>query len=560
MSAQAAAASSSDPAAWKAAAERAEAAGRPDLAARALMRAAELAPTDPIAWFKLGNAWAAVRQIEAAEAAYREAARLLPERRDIHINIGAMQERQNRFIAAKQAYETAAKGSRNRGLALSNLGGVLSRMGDGEASLAAYRQALEGAAITSEIWSNYLYTLHYSDAISAAEIVAEHRRWGAAAAEAATPLRDPADRDRAKRRLRIGYMSPDLVRHSVAYFALPILLGHDRRRVEVVCYQAAPGADDMTAVLKEAADGWRDVSRLDDDALAATIAADEVDVLIDLAGHTAKGRPGVLARRPAPLQAGYLGYPNVTGLPTVDLRFVDAMTDPDAREDAAAPERRIALPRPFMAYAPPTEAPAVRLRPAGDGVVFASFNNLAKASPACVDLWAETLLAAPGSRLLLKAKAFAEAESRERFAEAFARRGVGADRLDLRGHTGMLADHLSLYGEADIALDSFPYNGATTTMEALWMGTPVVSLAGRRHAARVGASLLGAAGLADLVATDARGFVAAAARLAADADGRRSLAAGLRDRLASGPLLDGAAMARALEDAIFAAWTAPAAD
>lgn len=542
---------------WTDAALRARKLSRPDLAAQAMARAVGLSNRDPNLWLQLGHDLDAARDPAGAEQAYRQVAALVPSRPDLRLNVGAMLQKQNRFADAAEEYRGAAAASENQLSALNNLAGVQAAQGRADAAAKTYDRAAKTCDAASPMLSNRLYNLHYLDSLCDAEIASEHLGWGRRFAERLSPMTEPAGRDRDKRRLRIAYMSPNLNRHSVAYFAEPLLRGHDRRRTDVLCYSLSPVVDPMTERLKTVADAWVDASRLDDASLAARIVADGVDVLIDLAGHTANGRPGVLARRPASLQATYLGYPNTTGLDAVDLRFTDGLADP-ASTGGAGSEHMIRLPRPFLAYAPPQDAPSVRPQNLSRGrdVVFGSFNNLAKLSPSCLALWAETLHAVPGSRLVLKARAFADAGNRSDIEDRFARHGVGRERLDLRPHTGALKDHLAAYGEVDIALDAAPYNGATTTMEALWMGAPVVSLAGDRHAGRVGHSLLGALGLGDLVQADGAGFVAAAARLADDVELRNRLRHGLRDAVAASPLSDGAGLAQAIEAAIFRAWRA----
>ena len=312
----------------------------------------------------------------------------------------------------------------------------------------------------------------------------------------------------------------------------------------------------MSQRLRDAADVWVDASRLDDATLAAQIARDEIDVLIDLAGHTADGRLGVMARRPAPLQASYIGYPNTMGLSAVDLRFSDGVADPNEIDGRLISERLVRLPRPFLAYAPPDEAPVIGRSPSGSGriVTFGSLNNLAKVSPQCLDMWAETMRAVPDSRILLKARSFSDVEARDRITALFEARGVKANRLDLRPHLNNLQEHLETYQEIDIALDSAPYNGTTTTMEALWMGVPVISMQGDRHSSRVGRSLLSAIGLGQFVQNDKRSYVKAAVDLADDVDSRVSLRQRLRGKIASSPLADGQGMAQALEGVIFSAW------
>ncbi|MGZ0189789.1 MAG: O-linked N-acetylglucosamine transferase, SPINDLY family protein [Alphaproteobacteria bacterium] len=548
--------SATDVGEWMIAGERVRGLGRPDLAARAFRTASELSPHNPDVWLALGGVLAEAGQFAEAEQAYRQVADLLPDRLDARINVGAMLERQHRFVAAAAEYTIAARGMHNLPAALSNLAGVLALQGRPEEALAIYRRAVRRTDPSSGAWSNYLYAQHYCADLAATRIAADHLVWGAKFASNIETIVSPKSRDKTKAHLRIAYLSPNLVRHSVAHFALPVLKGHDRGRVEVWCYSTALRTDAMSQRLRDAADVWVDASRLDDATLAAQIARDEIDVLIDLAGHTADGRLGVMARRPAPLQASYIGYPNTMGLSAVDLRFSDGVADPNEIDGRLISERLVRLPRPFLAYAPPDEAPVIGRSPSGSGriVTFGSLNNLAKVSPQCLDMWAETMRAVPDSRILLKARSFSDVEARDRITALFEARGVKANRLDLRPHLNNLQEHLETYQEIDIALDSAPYNGTTTTMEALWMGVPVISMQGDRHSSRVGRSLLSAIGLGQFVQNDKRSYVKAAVDLADDVDSRVSLRQRLRGKIASSPLADGQGMAQALEGVIFSAW------
>lgn len=375
---------------------------------------------------------------------------------------------------------------------------------------------------------------------------------------AAKPIRPgPLPPRNPERRLRIGYLSPDLRKHSVAYFLQGLLAAHDRQQVEVFCYAANATRDEMTERLNALADEWRDISRLTDDEAAHRIVQDKIDILVDLAGYTTGHRLGVLARRPAPVQITYMGYPSTTGLSAIDYRFTDALADPLGLTDAWYTERLLRLPRIFLAYAPP-EAPEVNPLPGlrGQALTFGSFNAIHKLSDQTLDMWTQLLAAVPGSRLLLKTGSFSDAGVRDRFYRLFAERGIGTERLDLRGFEKETQGHLAVYHDVDIALDTFPYNGTTTTCEALYMGVPVVTLAGETHAARVGASLLHALGLEHLVATTPDAFVETASRLAGNLAELATLRQSMRQRMAGSPLMDSAGLARAIEAAYRQVWQA----
>ncbi|MDB5876203.1 MAG: repeat-containing protein, partial [Ramlibacter sp.] len=356
------------------------------------------------------------------------------------------------------------------------------------------------------------------------------------------------------RRLRVGYVSPNFSRHSVGYFIEPVIASHDRTAYEIHCYYTNREADDTTARIEASAERWRHVHGMSDDALARLIAEDRIDVLVDLAGHTSLGRLPVFARKPAPVQLTWLGYPDTTGVSAIDYRVTDRTADP-AGAEARHTERLLRIPGVFLCYQPPFDAPAVTLREtAPEDVVFCSFNLLEKVNAPTIGMWARILRELPGSRLLMKAELLRHDPTAQRVRESFAAHGIDESRIELVTWVEDRAAHLDLYGRADIALDTFPYNGTTTTCEAMWMGVPVVTLAGEAHMSRVGATLLTAAGLGDLVAQSPEAYVDAAVRLSRDPERRRALRSSLRTRLRASPLLDHAGFTRKLEASVRGAW------
>jgi predicted O-linked N-acetylglucosamine transferase (SPINDLY family) len=294
----------------------------------------------------------------------------------------------------------------------------------------------------------------------------------------------------------------------------------------------------VTERLKGLVSRWRDVSALSDDAAAATVVEDRIDVLVDLAGHTARNRLALFARRPAPVQVTYLGYATTTGLPAMDYRVTDGWVDPQGFEPHSC-ERLWRLPSGWLCFPPPPEAPPVAPPPCltAGHTTFGSFNNLAKVGPAVVELWAAVLHRVEGALLLLKNGSLRDPDTCGRVRDRFAAAGVDPTRLELVGMTPTAEAHFALYHRVDIGLDPFPYGGGTTTCEALWMGVPVVTLAGNRSAARFGVSTLSSLGLEGLIGADGDAYVALAAELAADPDRLASLRSTLRDRMAAAPTL-----------------------
>ena len=396
------------------------------------------------------------------------------------------------------------------------------------------------------------------DSVSAETVAAEHRRAGAALMalapnSPALPFANPRDPGR---RLRVGYVSPDFRRHSVSYFLEPLLAAHDRAGFEIFCYAEVIQPDEVTARLQRHADHWLITAGMPDDALAARIRADGIDILIDLAGHTAGNRLPLFARRPAPIQATWLGYPNTTGLPAIDYRLADAISDPPGWGDALASETLLRLPGGFLCFGPPVHAPPPGVPPclAAGAVTFGSFNNPAKISLPTIESWSAILKRLPDARLLLKSRQLVDAMTWVLLRTRFAERGIPANRVDMLGFQADTVSHLEVYHRVDIALDPFPYNGATTTCEALWMGVPVVTLAGDRHAARVGASLLSRVGLDGLIAASRDEYVERAVDLAGDRERLAALRSTLRPDMAASSLCDATAFARGVEAAYRGIW------
>ena len=330
--------------------------------------------------------------------------------------------------------------------------------------------------------------------------------------------------------------------------------------VEVFCYHNNARSDAVTPNLKSFGHAWVECAQLSDDALARRIRADGIDILVDLTGQTANSRVLMFAQAPAPVQIAYLGYPTVSGVPAIDWRITDASVDPGDMPSLAG-ERPLVLPRSMFCYQPGNDAPDLVPPPSqrNGHVTFGSFNNLAKVTDHTLELWAAAMTAVPASRLVLKSASMAQPSNRVNIERFMSERGIAPERLSLQPRRAADSDHLALYNEIDIALDTFPYNGATTTCEALWMGLPVVSLSGRTHTSRMGASLLGAIGRSDWVVHDDESFPRLAAALAADAPALAQWRASARVHMASSVLCDGPGFARTFEQALEKAWITSAA-
>jgi protein O-GlcNAc transferase len=424
-------------------------------------------------------------------------------------------------------------------------------------AVSAYGRALELAPRSGAVFSALLFHSHYLSPADRRQMFDLHRRFGTMMREA-VPARqekfalapDPG------RRLRVGYVSPNFSRHSVGYFVEPVIRCHDRERYGIYCYYTHPLSDETTARLRRSADGWRDIADANDDAVEHMIRADRIDILVDLAGHSKGNRLGVFARKPAPIQMTWLGYPDTTGLDAVDFRITDRVADPEPDAELRHSERLLRIDDAFLCYQPPDSPPVSERSGSAPGIVFSSFNNIAKLNDETLRVWGKILAAVPGSRIAIKAASLGFPDTVDRVLDCCERSGMDPGRVELRGWIKDRRQHLELYDNIDIALDTFPYNGTTTTCEALWMGVPVVSLAGDAHMSRVGAAILHCVGLSDLVARSAGEYADIAVTLARDAGRRQSLRAGLRSQLLASPLLDHTGFTRKLERHFRQSWTA----
>ena len=424
-------------------------------------------------------------------------------------------------------------------------------------AITAYSQALLLAPAASAVFSALLFHSHYRSPPDASRMFSLHRQYGEmmrhAGARAHAGYALAAD---PQRRLRIAYVSPNFSRHSVGYFIEPVIRCHDRARYAVFCYYSHRLADETTARIRGLADGWRHVAGMGEAALDGMIREDGIDILIDLAGHSKGNALGVLARRPAPVQFTWLGYPDTTGLDAVDYRITDQTADPAPGAEPRHTETLRRIDDCFVCYQPPVDSPPVAARESNGAVVFASFNNLAKLNAQTIRMWGAILTAVPGSRLALKAAGLNFPDTVDRLLDCCERSGIDPSRIELRGWIKNQREHLALYDEIDIALDTFPYNGTTTTCEALWMGVPVITLAGEAHMSRVGASILRCVGLDSLVADGDAEYTEIAIALAHDRGRCRALRAGMRDRMLASPLLDHANFTLKLERHFRQAWEA----
>jgi predicted O-linked N-acetylglucosamine transferase (SPINDLY family) len=417
-------------------------------------------------------------------------------------------------------------------------------------AITCLREGLSHSPSDERILSRLALALNYTCSTPHAIHAAHLTYRGAIRREPCSPPKPVADPDRP---LRIGVLSGDLRAHSVGYFAEPFFRARPDDHAITVFATNPPDAGTLAQRFRSLAGGWVECAALSDKALDEAIRTERIDVLIELSGHTKGGRLPALDRKPAPVIVSALGYPNTTGHPSVDWRIVDSVTDPLGAE-AFCTERLLRIDPCFLCYEPSPEAPEPTAPPPTAPFTFGSFNLSSKISESTIALWTEVLKAVPQARLLVKSKSIADESTRNRLLERLASGGVDPARIETLAYTATQAEHFALYGRVHVALDTTPYNGTTTTCEALWMGVPVVTLEGDRHAARVGASLLRAAGRPELVARDPADFVEIAARLAQERGVIDACRQGAREKLRSSALLGAPAYGARFHAAIRQAW------
>ncbi|WP_207477509.1 tetratricopeptide repeat protein [Arenibaculum pallidiluteum] len=530
--------------------------GRLDEAIASYRKALSLDPLSGVVLNNLATAYYERGAPGQAAEIYRAGIAVRPDYAPTYSNLGTALKERGLYFQARSALRRALQIDPNFSDAMNNLANVLNDRGDFAEARSLYRRVLELRPDAPGVASNLLMCLNYGADLSAEEVYRAHLDWAAAPDRLTAAAPGHANVPDPERRLRVGFVSADFRSHSVAHFLLPLLEMRDRGRMEVFCYSEVRRVDGITARLRELSDHWRSTVGQSDAAMDTMIRADGIDVIVDLSGHTGDNRLPALARKPAPVQVTWLGYPNTTGMAAMDARIVDAVTDPAPVADRLSRERLIRLKDGFLCYAPPADAPEVGPVPALSRgyVTFGSFNNLAKMTPEVVRVWSRILAETPGSRLLLKSRPLADEGTRRDVEAQFARHGIDPARLDLLGHIPHRDGHLGAYGQVDLALDPFPYNGTTTTCEALWMGVPVLTLEGERHAGRVGVSLLRGLGLDRLVAPDEAAYAAMARSLAGNLQELATLRAGLRSRMAAAPLCDARGFASRMEAALRDLW------
>jgi len=554
--------------------------GQPDAAVEAVETAIKLAPDFAPSHFNLGRLLVAAGKFHQAERAFRTSIQLDPRFTDAALSLASLLETMGRVPEAESILRDATASDPSHVGAIYNLGIMLierDALDEAEAlmlralaiapdfgkALGAMgniclktrrakdaepwlRRRMQAEPDSVEAAAALLFSLIARDDLDAQQIYDAHRKIGqsleARAAGTATPFVRRSERSR----LRIGYLSPDFRQHPVALFIQPVLEKHDRSAFEIYCYYNHHSVDGITRRLMPLADRWRSIANLDDVAAAELIRADEIDILVDLAGYTAHSRLFLFPRRCAPVQATWLGYLHSTGLASTDYRICDSNTDPPGTTERLNSERLVRMPHSQWCYEPMhhPESPAARTPARNGRVVFGSFNQFWKISDSCLDLWLEILRSAPDTEL--RVVDVPRGNTMDAFRARIEQAGIPAERIRLSSRLD-IQQYFAAIADVDIALDTMPYNGATTTLDALWMGVPVVALAGDRAVARSATSILSTLEMPELVARTATEYVDINVALARDVEWRSRLRATLRPRLLQSPLMDSAQFTRDLE-------------
>ena len=492
-------------------------------------------------------------QADDAAVWYRLALKLNPHLANAHTALGAIHASAGRFDEAIDNFRRALEIDENFHHARSYLATALDESGRLDESQVMYRQAVARNPDDPVAHSALLFNMPFWPDVTASDILAEARAWNARHARALAAQARPHDNDRSsERRLRIGYVSPDFQTHVQSLFTIPLLQNHDHGQFEIFCYSSGDKPTHVTDRIRSYTDVWREVGAVDDTALSQIIRRDRIDVLVDLTMHMTGRRLLAFARRPAPVQLCWLAYPGTTGLETMDYRLSDSFLDPPGTNTGVYSEETIRLPDSFWCYDPLTDAPEVSSLPAlaAKRITFGCLNHFRKMNDSVLRLWTTVLAAVPESRLMLLAPA---GSARARLRSHFEEGRIELARIEFVDRCGRL-DYLQRYREIDICLDTFPYNGHTTSLDALWMGVPTVTLAGDTVVGRAGVCQAMNLALSELVATTPEQFVQIASSLADDLERLSELRRTLRARMKQSPVMDGQRFARNLESVYRDVW------
>ncbi len=511
----------------------------------------------------LANALRKKGRLTDAIQTYRKAITLRPTAPEPHNNLGNTLRAAGNIDEAISCFQTAIKLRPEMASAWNNLAITLKDAGQLDEAIDCFKQAAVLRPTDPAPHSNRIYTLHYHPNWTAKKILQEHQQWNQQHAAPLAGEIQPHPNDRSTNRpLRIGYVSPNFCDHCQAIFMLPLLSNHDHKAVQIFCYSDVVVEDTITHRQQKLADQWRNIAGLPNDQVAQMVRTDRIDILVDLSQHMAHHRLLLFARKPAPVQVSWLGYPGTTGLTTIDYRLTDPFLDPIGTDNCNS-EISICLPGTFWCYDPlnqtlsPNDLPALQ----NGFITFGCLNNFCKVNNGVVELWAKVLAAVPRSRLLLLVP---RGSARQKLLETFSQHDIEPDRIKFVDFASR-SKYMEHYHYIDLGLDTFPYNGHTTTLDSLWMGVPVITLVGTTAVGRAGWSQLSNLGLAELAAQTPQDFVRIASGLANDLPRLSELRSTLRQRMTTSPLMDVPRFARNIESTYRQMWqtwcaTSPGAD
>jgi predicted O-linked N-acetylglucosamine transferase (SPINDLY family) len=526
--------------------------GRNDEAVVFLERAAAVRPDVPEIYFALGLARNAAGDVAGTIQAYTCALELKPDFAAALNNLATVYKRAGDSDGVERCYRRLIALDPQFASGYSELGSALLSQGRQDEAVEAFRSALAIDPDLVGAHTNLIYVMNFHHSYSGEEIFRAHLQWAERFAEPLYPANPPSAVRTGGRKLRVGYVSPNFYDHPVSYFFEPTLKNHDPEAFDVFCYSDVQRPDKYTERLQRYGT-WRHTLDLDDDRLADLVRSDRIDILVDLTGHTDDNRLLMFARKPAPVQITWNGYAATTGMRAMDYRITDAYADPPGTTEHLHTEKLLRLADVYMAFEPSRPSPPVLARaPAEHGVItFVSANALSKIGLHVIATWARILQALPKSRLTMFT--VPEGTARARLGAAFESHGIAASRIAYHGRLPLYG-FLRELGAGDIALDPFPFAGTTTTCYTLWMGLPLITLAGRTHVSRVGVSFLSNLGLAELVARNEDEYVRLAVDLARDPERLAAYRGTLRDRMLASPLTDGPRLTRHLESAFRYVW------
>ena len=550
----------------------------------------ELKPTMLEALNELGALLISQEKFTEAINCFEKTLSHAPNNIEAYCAIGAALQTQEKFAESIKVYEKALKKMPTEGIFFNNMANSLVKLGRLHEALIAYQKALEynpnlRNAYINLAWtyrehgqlkesfdcfqrlqarkdlspqdhSDLLFSLNYDPSFSNKELLDAANKWWKIHGHPETRTFSHPPRALPPKKLKVGFISPDFSKHPVGFFLTPLLQEINEQTFEIFCYAQmnANQGDELTEYIRNRADHWHLISSMSDEAVAEKIFSDRIDILIDLAGHTANNRLMVFVRKPAPIQVNWLGYVNTTGLANMDYRITDQVVDPIGEETAAS-ETIYRLPHGFFCYAPDNSPDYEASLPfAKNGfITFGSFNNLPKITPQVISLWAKIMALLPSAKLLFTSRQFKDKAIISRYKDLFIKEGIGPERINFHGSLP-LREYLSLISTVDIALDPFPHNGHTITCDTLWMGVPVITLRGDRYAGRMTASALSTIGLSDLIAEDQEEYVRKCVDLALDIGKLSLMRQGMRKRISRSPMCDKKRFANDFERALWDIW------